>query len=63
MTLGTSWQLCTLDLVDLCKKAFGTSKPNTLGITVNGNCRVSKIFFHKERYADAEMPVHLRCVG
>ena len=63
MEIGHSWQMCCLDLVNLCEKAFGTTKPNTLSITVNGNCRVSKVFFHKERYADAEMPAHLRCVS
>ena len=63
LVIDKGWQMTCLDLVDLCKNAFGTEKPNTLAITVRGECRVSKIFFHNERYSDAEMPPHLRCIG
>ena len=63
LAIGSGWQMCCVDMVDLCQSAFGTSRPNVLSVTLRGNCRVSKVFFHKEKYADAEMPPHLRCVG
>ena len=63
LKIGKGWQMTCLDLVSLCKNAFGTEKPNTLAITVKGECRLSKIFFHNKRYSDAEMPPHLRSVG
>ena len=63
LVISSGWQMTCLDLEELCEKAFGTSKPNTLSITVKGECKVSKIFFHKEKYSDAEMPPHLRCIG
>jgi hypothetical protein len=63
LSIGSGWQMCCVDLVDLCQSAFGTRRPNVLSISLKGNCRVSKVFFHKEKYADAEMPPHLRCVG
>jgi hypothetical protein len=63
LTIGPGWQMCCIDMLDLCKNAFGVTNPNIIGVTVHGNCRVSKIFFHNERCSDAEMPQHLRCIG
>ena len=63
LAISSGWQMCRIDIQDLCANAFGVKRPNVVALTVHGNCRVSKIFFHNEKYSDAEMPMHLRAIG
>ena len=41
-------------------RAFGTGYLSTIQVRVNSSCRVGKVFFQHEQYADAELPAHLR---
>ena len=57
------WQYLSLDFERICKNAFGTSYSSCKEVTVHGSCRLSKLFFQKREYADAELPEFLRvCV-
>ena len=57
------WQYLSLDFERICKNAFGTSYSICKEVTVHGSCRLSKLFFQKREYADAELPEFLRvCV-
>ena len=57
------WQYLCLDFERICKNAFGTSYSSCKEVTVHGSCRLSKLFFQKREYADAELPEYLRvCV-
>ena len=56
------WQRMNLDLHDLMSNAFGIAYKSTQQITVFGTCRVSKIYFQSEDYADCELPPFLRLI-
>ena len=54
------WNRVCLDLEDLCKRAFGVNYHSTLAVRVHPNCRLWKLFFQAENYADCELPPYLR---
>ena len=61
--IGEGWQYLTLDFERICANAFGTHYVSCTECTVNGSCRLSKLFFQKNEYADVELPEFLRvCV-
>lgn len=60
MYLQDGWQLVCIDLAAMIFRAFGTDYLATVGVRVGANCRLAKVFFASEQYADAELPVHLR---
>ena len=58
--LVPGWNRVCLDLVDICKRAFGVDYHSTLAVRVHPNCRLWKLFFQAENYADCELPSYLR---
>jgi hypothetical protein len=57
------WRYLCMDLQDLTRQAFGTRHVTTTEVRISGNCRLLRIFFQDERYADAELPAHLTFLG
>ncbi|GMF11690.1 unnamed protein product [Phytophthora lilii] len=57
------WRYLCMDLQDLTNQAFGTRHVTTTEVRINGNCRLLRIFFQDERYADADLPAHLTFLG
>ena len=63
LELGEGWQYLSLDFQRICNNAFGSNYVGCTEITVHGSCRLSKLFFQSEEYADVELPEFLRvCV-
>ena len=62
--IGEGWQYLTLDFERICMNAFGTNYVSCTECTVQGTCRLSKLFFQKREYADVELPEFLRvCIA
>ncbi|KAG6971359.1 hypothetical protein JG687_00002097 [Phytophthora cactorum] len=57
------WRYLCMDLQDLTSQAFGTRHVTTTKVRVGGNCRLLRMFFQDERYADADLPAHLTFLG
>ncbi|KAE9052391.1 hypothetical protein PR003_g969 [Phytophthora rubi] len=57
------WRYLCMDLQDITNQAFGTRHVTTTEVRVGGNCRLLRIFFQDERYADADLPAHLTFLG
>ncbi|ETI37536.1 hypothetical protein L917_15715 [Phytophthora nicotianae] len=65
LAFGThpGWRYLCMDLQDLTSQAFGTRHVTTTKVRVGGNCRLLRMFFQDERYADADLPAHLTFLG
>lgn len=63
LDIGDGWQYLCLDLNDLLHRSYGTSLRVCREIVVCGSCRVSKIFFQDDLYADIELPPFLRVIS
>ncbi|KAG7382748.1 hypothetical protein PHYPSEUDO_004384 [Phytophthora pseudosyringae] len=59
----TGWRYLCMDLQDLTSQAFGTRYVTTTEVRVGGNCRLLRMFFQDERYADSDLPAHLTFLG
>lgn len=57
------WRYLCMDLQDLTSQAFGTRHVTTTKVRVGGHCRLLRMFFQDERYADADLPAHLTFLG
>ncbi|KAJ8569121.1 hypothetical protein ON010_g6139 [Phytophthora cinnamomi] len=57
------WRYLCMDLQDLTDQAFGTRHVTTTEVRIAGNCRLLRMFFQDERYADADLPAHLTFLG
>lgn len=57
------WRYLCMDLVDLTQQAFGSRHVATTLVRVGGSCRLLRVFFQDERYADADLPPHLTFLG
>lgn len=60
---GSGWRYLCMDLQRLTRKAFGTKHVTTTRVRIGGNCRLLRVFFQDELYADAELPAHLTFLG
>ena len=64
LDIGEGWQYLTIDFERICINAFGTHYVKCTECTVQGSCRLSKLFFQKQEYADVELPEFLRvCIN
>ncbi|KAH7479011.1 hypothetical protein PRIC1_009434 [Phytophthora ramorum] len=57
------WRYLCMDLQDVTQQAFGTRHVTTTEVRIAGNCRLLRMFFQDERYADADLPAHLTFLG
>ncbi|RLN88448.1 hypothetical protein BBJ28_00008990 [Nothophytophthora sp. Chile5] len=57
------WRYLCMDLQELTRQAFGTRHVTTTEVRVGGNCRLLRLFFQDERYADADLPAYLTFLG
>ncbi|GAB9466929.1 Transcription factor iib [Globisporangium polare] len=60
---GPGWRYLCMDLQRLTRQAFGTRHVTTTRVRIGGNCRLLRVFFQDELYADAELPAHLTFLG
>eukprot|EP00611_Tribonema_gayanum_P006743 TRINITY_DN16053_c0_g1_i1.p1 TRINITY_DN16053_c0_g1~~TRINITY_DN16053_c0_g1_i1.p1 ORF type:complete len:201 (-),score=53.33 TRINITY_DN16053_c0_g1_i1:92-694(-) len=63
MQLTSGWNHLAIDLNSVTRTAFGTGLSATCQVAVNGSCRVAKLFFEQEAYADAQLPGHLQALS
>lgn len=59
----TGWRYLCMDLQQLTLQAFGTRHVTTTRVRIGGNCRLLRVFFQDELYADADLPAHLTFLG
>lgn len=57
------WQYTCIEVDELLANAFNSSVQSVREITITGTCRISKVFFQSKKYADCELPPHLRVVN
>ena len=60
LELVDGWNYLCLDLKELTEAAFGVQYSSTLKVTVYSSTRLWRCFFQDKRYADIELPTHLR---
>lgn len=60
---GSGWRYLCMDLQRLTTQAFGTQHVTTTRVRIAGTCRLLRVFFQDERYADAALPAHLTFLG
>lgn len=58
--VGGGWNRLRLDLTSLVRAAFDAEYAQTHRVTVHASCRIRRIFFSDDLYADAELPPSLR---
>lgn len=63
LRLDAGWNNIEIDLVDFTKRAYGTDYVETVGIRVNANVRLRRIFFSDRLYAEDEKPEEYRLNG
>ena len=60
MEIGEGWQRICISMDDMLSRAFGSKFSSCTSITFGGNCRLAKVFFQGEDYADPQLPSYLR---
>lgn len=60
MDIGTGWQRICISLDNMLSRAFGFMFVSCSCVTICGSCRLAKIFFQAEDYADPQLPLFLR---
>lgn len=60
MTLG--WNKITLDMRDVCAKAFGTEYVSVRNVVLHPSCRIARVYFEVRPHEDAELPDWLRTI-
>jgi len=63
LEVGDGWQYINMNFDDMSFRCFGTEPKMVKEICINGSCRVAKIFFQEECYADVELPPFLRVIN
>ena len=63
LALTSGWNFIRLDLVDLCRRAFGSAYGSTTCVTVTATCRVARIWLECRPFADAELPPFLQTIA
>lgn len=63
LEIEDGWQHLCIDLEDLLANAFSATFATCREVTVCGSCRLSKLYFQSRKYADVELPKHLRVLG
>ena len=62
LEIESGWQYVCLDLEELMGTAFGVSYAKCASVEIRGSCRLSKLFFQSQKYADIELPKFLRVI-
>lgn len=60
MNVGDGWQRICVSLDSMLSRAFGFKFVSCSSVTICGSCRVAKIYFQAEDYADPQLPLYLR---
>ena len=63
LVLSEDWNRLALDLRDIARRAFGATYAAAVSLRIFASCRVSRVFFAAEDYADAELPLYLRVLN
>lgn len=63
MEVDIGWQYICIDLEDTLANACGSTFAICKEVTIHGSCRLHKIYFSSQRYADCELPPYLRLVN
>ncbi len=56
LTLEPNWNQIRFDLADFTRRAYGTSYVETLRVSLHANCRVRRVYFCDQIYADDDLP-------
>lgn len=60
MEIGEGWQRICISMDDMLSRAFGSKLTSCSSITFGGSCRLAKLYFQVEDYADPQLPSFLR---
>ena len=60
LAMVPGWNHISLDLVDLCARAFGVEYKGTVEVSVMASCRVARIWFASRLLDDSELPPWLK---
>lgn len=60
LVMAQGWNKVTVDLVDVCARAFGCGYAATRNVVLHPSCRVSACFFQARPFEDAELPAWLK---
>ena len=60
MEVGDGWQRICISLDSMLSRAFGFKFVSCSSVTICGSCRLAKIYFQDEDYADPQLPLFLR---
>lgn len=63
LRLDAGWNKIEIDLADFTQRAYGIEYVETVGIRVNANVRLRRIFFSDRLYAEDEKPKEYRLNG
>ena len=63
LVLAADWTRLSLDMHDLARRAFGVVYACTVSLRIFSTCRVSRVYFAGDEYADAELPGFLRVLN
>lgn len=63
LRFDTGWNKIEIDLADFTQRAYRTDYVETVGIRVNANVRLRRIFFSDRLYAEDEKPNEYRLNG
>lgn len=62
MEMGDGWQRICMNMDDMVSRAFGSKYLSCTSLIFGGNCRLARVFFQGEDYADPQLPSYLRVV-
>lgn len=54
------WQYICLDLEDILRRAYGVGFRSCSEVVFSGTCRIWRAYFQEKKYADCQLPYHLR---
>ncbi|KAI8384257.1 Cilia/flagella-associated protein 20/WDR90/C3orf67 [Radiomyces spectabilis] len=60
MRLDPGWNQVTVNLADYVKRAYGSNYAETSRVTLHANCRIRRIYFTDQLYAEDELPAEFK---
>lgn len=60
LVTSSEWQYLPIQLDELTSLCFGVTYAATVQIQIKATCRILKIFFQDQPYADIQLPEHLK---
>jgi hypothetical protein len=60
LIIKSGWQFICLDIDDILKRSFGVGYKSCNQLVFSGTCAVWRAYFQDIKYADCQLPYHLR---